>query len=106
MSEDKLTVTAVESGGKPHEIIKGLTSIVIPIYIYDYSLMHYTGHTIGSIREHTDREKTPYEIVIVDNGSPTTFPEPRMYKADKYVRNEQNEGVTKGWNKGIRISQG
>ena len=94
------------TNGKPHEIIKGLTSIIIPIFLRSYPLFHNTGNTIGSIREHTDPIKTPYEIVVVDDGSPIQLPDPSMYKADKYIKNPENEGVTKSWNKGIRISQG
>ena len=97
---------ATTSTGKPHEIIKGLTSIIIPMYLTSYPLFHNTGNTIGSVKEHTDAQKTPYEIVVVDDGSPIQLPEPTMYKAEKYTKNPENEGVTKSWNKGIRISQG
>lgn len=90
--------------GRPHEIQKGLTSIVIPIYNINSMLFHYTGNAIGSIREHSLKEL--YEIVIVDNGSPIKPPSPKSYYADKVIINEENEGVTKAWNKGIRISQG
>ena len=101
---DQIKVEATTtSGGKPHEIIKGLTSIIIPIYLKSYPLFHNTGNTIGSIREHTN---LPYEIVVVDDASPIQLPDPSMYKAEKYTRNPENEGVTKSWNKGIRISQG
>jgi len=102
---NEVTVTA-SSEGIPHEIKKGLVSIVIGTYINDYSLLHYTGHCIGSVREHTDPKKTPYEIVIVDDGSALTLPDPKMYKVDKYVRFEENKGLTKVWNTGIRVSQG
>ncbi len=103
---NEIKVEATTSTGKPHEIIKGLTSIIIPIYLRSYPLFHNTGNTIGSIREHTDVDKTPYEIIVVDDASPIQLPEPTMYKADKYTKNPENEGVTKSWNKGIRISQG
>lgn len=105
MNDETRTVTSTDNG-KPHEIIKGLTSIIIPVYLTDYSLFHYTGHCIGSVREHTNADKTPYEIIVVDNGSPLRHPDPSMYKADKYVRNEKNLGVTEAWNQGIRVSQG
>ena len=100
---NEIKVEATSTTGTPHKIIEGLTSIIIPIYLRSYPLFHNTGNTIGSIREHTD---TPYEIVVVDDGSPIQLPDPVMYKAEKYTRNPENEGVTKSWNKGIRISQG
>lgn len=99
------TVSAKEKG-RPHEIIEGLTSIVMPVYIYDYSLLHYTGNTIGSIHEHTNEDETPYEIVVVDNGSTIELKAPSEYNCDKYIRNEKNLGVSKAWNQGIRVSQG
>lgn len=102
MNEDTITVTSTDNG-KPHEIIKDMVSIIIPIYLTDYSLLHYTGNCIGSVREHTAAK---YEIVVVDNGSTLTLPDPQMYKADKYIQNESNIGVTKAWNQGIRMSQG
>lgn len=102
MEEQTQTITSTNSG-KPHEIIEGMVSIIIPIYLTDYSLLHYTGNCIGSVREHTAAK---YEIVVVDNGSPLNLQDPQMYKADKYIRNESNIGVTKAWNQGIRMSQG
>jgi GT2 family glycosyltransferase len=89
-----------------HKQVEGLTSIIIPIYNTDYSLFHYTGHCIGSVREHTDPALTPYEIIIVDNGSPCQPPSPNSYYADKVIKNKENLGVTKAWNQGIRASFG
>ena len=83
---------------------KGLVSIVIPAYLYDYSLFHYTGNCIGSIREHT--KPGDYEIIIIDNGSTIKHKEMADWKADKVIRNEKNMGVAYAWNQGIRVSQG
>jgi GT2 family glycosyltransferase len=94
----------VEIGGFPHEVKEGLTSIIIPVYMVNYSLFHYTGHCIGSVREHTEGQQ--YEIVIVDNGSPIKPPSENSYYADKVITNEANLGVTKAWNQGIRMSSG
>ena len=106
MNEDTQTIKATAGQGIPHTVIPGLTSIIMPIFNYDYSLVHYTGNALGSIKEHTNKETTPYEILLVDNGSPIKFDNPADYRVDKYIKNEENEGVTKAWNKGIRISQG
>src|SRR3990167_4329859 len=103
---ETVVVEAQEAtGGIPHEIIPGLTSIIIPIYNIDYSLMHYTGNCLGAVREHTDKTKTPYEIILVDNASPIKL-EPSMYPVEKVIVNEVNLGYAKAVNKGIRVSQG
>ena len=93
-------------GGFEHPTIPGKTSIIIPVYMNNYTLFHYTGNCIGSVREHTDKEKTPYELIIIDNGSPIKVPTPEAFYADKIVTHSENLGVTKAWNKGIRVSFG
>ena len=90
----------------PHPIIEGLTSIIMPVWINSYSLQHYTGNAIGSIHEHTDSTKTPYEIVLIDDASPIKFDKLVDYNVDKVVVNSENLGYTKSVNKGIRVSQG
>jgi GT2 family glycosyltransferase len=87
-----------------HKIIEGLVSIILPVHMNNYTLFHYTGNCIGSIREHTVRED--YELVIVDNGSTIKPPELESYYANKVIVNEENLGVTKAWNQGIRMSVG
>lgn len=89
-----------------HKTIPGLTSIILPVYLNNYSLFHYTGNCIGSVREHTDKEKTPYEIVIVDNGSSIKVPTLNTFYADKVITHTENLGVSVAWNKGIRVSFG
>lgn len=88
----------------PHEIKAGLTSVVLPVYMKDYSLFHYTGNCIGALREHTPEGS--YELVIVDNGSPIQPPELTSYYADRVIKNETNLGYTKAMNQGIRMSTG
>ena len=82
---------------------EGLTSIIILCHNNDYSLFHYTGNCIGSVREHT---KLPYEIILIDNGSALKHDRPEMYKAHKVILNEENKGVAKAWNQGIRVADG
>src|SRR3989304_6246180 len=84
-------------------LIPGLTSIIILCHNTDYSLFHYTGNCIGSIKEHTT---LPYEIILVDNGSPIKPDKLSNYNVDKVVVNEENKGVAYGWNQGIRVSSG
>src|SRR3990167_4175030 len=70
---------------------RGKTSIVIPAYLSDYALFHYTGNCIGSIREHTNKTQTPYEIILVLNGKDNiTFQNLSDTKADKVIENETN----------------
>jgi GT2 family glycosyltransferase len=82
---------------------EGLTSVIILCYNNDYSLFHYTGNCIGSVREHT---KLPYEIIVVDNGSGIKHDKPENYKANKVFLNKENKGVAAGWNQGIRAAEG
>jgi GT2 family glycosyltransferase len=83
-----------------------MVSIIVPIYNHSYPLWHYTGHCIGSVREHTDKDITPYELIVVDNGSPIKPGALSDYKADKVIVNGQNMGVAHAWNQAIRASRG
>lgn len=87
-----------------HTIVDGLTSIILPVYILNYTLFHYTGNCIGSVREHTS--EGDYELVVIDNGSPVKPPDENSYYAHRVIKNEKNLGVTKAWNQGIRMSIG
>jgi hypothetical protein len=101
--EQQEPVVDAESGFA-HEIVKGLTSIILPVYMKDYALFHYTGNCLGAVREHTP--EGIYEIVVVDNGSPLQPPTMDSYYAQRVVKSETNMGVTKAWNQGIRVSVG
>lgn len=96
------------TAGEPNmEVKSGMTSIIIPAYFMNYSLFHYTGHCIGSIREHTDREKTPYEIILIINGKTGIgFDNLEATHAEKVIPNEENKGYGKAMNQGMRISVG
>ena len=88
----------------PH--VPGMVSIIIAVYNVNYPLLHFTGHCIGSIKEHTNKETTSYEIILVDNASPIKLGKPNDYNVDKFIQNEQNLGVAHAWNQGIRVSSG
>lgn len=91
------------SDSSPHEgVIPGLTSIVVVAHMKSYPLFHMTGNALGSVKEHT---LLPFEIILVDNGSQIKM-EPEKFLVDKVIRNEDNVGVSKAWNQGIRVSQG
>lgn len=91
------------------EPVKGLTSIIMPVYWIHYPSWHFTGNAIGSIREHTDKLKTPYEIILVINGNKEAtikMEDLKLTYADKVITNDENFGYAKAVNQGIRISQG
>lgn len=97
-------VVASAPGKEPK---KGFTSIIIPAYLNSYSIFHYTGNCIGSVREHTDKEKTPYEIIFIINGATDIkFDNLQQTKAHKIIRNEENKGYATAVNQGIRVAQG
>jgi len=89
-------------GENPSEVT-GLTSIIILTNNINYSLFHYTGNCIGSVKEHTN---LPYEIILVDNGSTVKPGKLEDYNVDKVIVNEKNEGIAKAWNQAIRMSSG
>lgn len=79
-------------------------SICIPICNTDYAPAHYTGSAIGSIREHTNLD---YEIIIIDNNSTVELGGLIWQDiVDKYVKNDENLGVAKAWNQGIKMAKG
>jgi len=96
-----------EEPGIPHETIKGLTSIIMPVWFNSYPAFHYTGNAIGSIREHTDKLKTPYELIVVLQGDTgIKLSKLEDTKADKVIELKNNEGYSRAVNKGIRVAQG
>lgn len=89
---------------RKQEVVKGLTSIIIPAYFRNYPIFHQTGNCIGSIREHT---KEPYEIILVINGQTGIgFEDFGNTYADKIIQNEENKGYAYAVNQGIRASSG
>lgn len=93
----------IQEEGTPHQTIEGMTSIVIPVYMNNYQLFHLTGNCIGSVREHT---QDSYELIVVDNGSSIQPPNLQAYYADKVIKWDKNNGVSRAWNAGIRASFG
>lgn len=94
---------------KNHETLKGLTSIIIPSFFNSYSVFHYCGNLIGSILEHTDSGKTPYEIILIQNGNTGigfNSENARDSYVDKIVFNQDNLGFSKAVNQGIRCANG
>ena len=85
-------------------MIKGLTSIIIPVCNTDYAPAHYTGNYIGSIKYFT---KQPYELIVVDNASTVELGGLVWPKVvDLYIKLKKNTGYTGGMNKGIKVAKG
>lgn len=88
-------------------MIKGLTSICIGIRNTDYPIAHYTGNCIGSVRYFTDVSKTPYEIVVADNGSTCELAGWVWDKVvDKYYKEPEGKSCAWAWNKAISMAEG
>lgn len=112
--QNNIKIPAQKQEGRTLEVKKGFTSIIIPVYLNSYPVFHYTGHCIGSIREHTNRVKTPYEIIFVQNGSREEggvveeFNQPsyKQIHCEKFIANKKNLGYAKAVNQGIRIAEG
>jgi GT2 family glycosyltransferase len=105
--EEAVVVPVETEPLNPVETIPGFTSIIIPAYFLNYPLFHYTGHCIGSVREHTNKDKTPYEIILVVNGKTGIgFSNPEESKADKVIEIEKNVGYGSAMNRGIRAAKG
>jgi GT2 family glycosyltransferase len=93
--------------GKEKSMVKGLTSICLPIHNTDYPPAHYTGNCIGCIKYFTDKKKTPYEIIVIDQASPIELGGLKWQEVvDKYYKFKDNKGYTGGMNRGIEKSTG
>lgn len=89
------------------EPVKGFTSIILPAYFLNYPLFHETGHCIGSIQEHTDMVKTPYEIILVVNGKTGIgLSNPQESRCQKVIEIKENVGYGAAMNRGIRVAKG
>jgi GT2 family glycosyltransferase/ADP-heptose:LPS heptosyltransferase/2-polyprenyl-3-methyl-5-hydroxy-6-metoxy-1,4-benzoquinol methylase/Tfp pilus assembly protein PilF len=79
---------------------KPLVSIIIPVF----NQLHYTKIAIESIKRYTH---TPYEIIVVDNGSTDgTYEYLSSLGVIKVIRNPKNYGFPKAVNQGLSASSG
>ena len=74
------------------------TSVIIPCWIIDKTLLKFTERCVQSIRDTSD-----VELILVDNGS-ILGSEFLKSEADIYIRNQTNLGYTKAMNQGIVAS--
>ena len=80
-----------------------LVSIVIPAY----NQVAYTYACIRSIIEHTDPEKTPYEVILADDVSTDATAEIEKYIEGLVIsRAQENTGFLKNCNRAAALSRG
>src|ERR1700733_5530816 len=90
----------------PNQIRTTVATPTVSFVVPCYKLGHLLAECIGSIILQT---YTDWEVLIMDDCSPDNtaevaqlFQDPRV----KYVRNEENLGLVKNFNKGIDLSRG
>ena len=75
------------------------TTVILPCWVIDNTLLQFTMRCIESIRETSDAH-----IIIVDNGS--TLGKDYMWEnADTYVRNHENLGYVRAINQGMSLAR-
>ena len=74
------------------------TSVIIPCWITDNTLLHLTHRCLETVRE-----TSKVELIVVDNAS-TQGQHMMMEYADVYVRNTKNLGFTRAINQGVVLS--
>ncbi|GFN31004.1 glycosyltransferase family 2 protein [Paenibacillus xylaniclasticus] len=79
-----------------------LTSIIIP----SFNGLTLLQRLIDSIREHTDPKATPYEIIVVDNGSSDGTCQWCIDQRIPFVSLADNVGFPAACNQGLRIATG
>ncbi|MWC28658.1 glycosyltransferase family 2 protein [Paenibacillus sp. MMS18-CY102] len=81
---------------------KPMTSIIIPTY----NGLGLLQRLVQSIREHTNEADTPYELIIVDNGSLDGTAQWCIGQKLTFLSLGSNEGFPAACNKGLRIAAG
>lgn len=77
-------------------------SIIIPAWIIDGEILDLTKKCLHTLKEFTD---TPYELIVVDNGSFHPL-EILDENADIFIRNKENKGNGWAWTQGAKLATG
>lgn len=77
-------------------------SVIVLIYHRSQDLVGMTLNCLGSVFNAIDRNET--EIILVDNGSTVRHKWEDI--VDTYIRFNENKGISRGWNAGLRLSRG
>jgi len=80
---------------------KPIFSIVMLVCHKDKKILYTALNCLGSLRKHTNFNKT--ELIIVDNGSSERYSWDE--EADAYIRFKENRGIAPAWNAGLRIAR-
>ncbi|QHT62613.1 glycosyltransferase family 2 protein [Paenibacillus lycopersici] len=82
--------------------MNGVTSIIIPTY----NGLPLLQNAVAAIRLYTDPVQTPYEIIVVDNGSEDGTAAWCVREGVTCVSSAYNAGFPKACNKGMRAANG
>lgn len=82
--------------------MNGMTSIIIP----SYNGLSLLQTAVAAIRVYTDPVQTPYEIIVVDNGSSDGTPAWCIREGMTCVSVARNAGFPAACNKGMRAANG
>lgn len=75
----------------------------LSVVVLTWNNLPLTRRFVASVRSHT---KTPYELIIVDNGSARDSVDYGQEAADVFIRNETNRGFAVGMNQGLAVARG
>jgi GT2 family glycosyltransferase len=81
-------------------LIKPKYSVIVLIYHRTPELVQMARNCIASVKNSSQ----DYELIIVDNGSTQRYPWEN--ECDTYIRFNENKGISRGWNEGLRIARG
>ncbi|MFH0921106.1 MAG: glycosyltransferase [Fibrobacterota bacterium] len=87
---------------------RDVSALKTSIVMLTFNQLSYTRQCLESIRTNTD---TPFELILVDNGSTDGTPEwllseEKAGHIQKVILNGKNLGVAAGWNIGMRVATG
>ncbi|WP_308635571.1 glycosyltransferase family 2 protein [Paenibacillus silvisoli] len=82
--------------------IKGMTSIIIP----SYNGLPLLEDAVAAIRRYTDPQETPYELIVVDNGSTDGTCRWCVREGITCLSLAQNKGFPFACNRGLRAAVG
>jgi GT2 family glycosyltransferase len=77
-------------------------SIVVPVY----NQWEYTEACLRALAEHTDPERTPYEVILADDGSTDETAEAARAVANLRIATGENVGFLRNVNRGAALARG
>lgn len=77
-------------------------SVIILIYHRNQDLVDMAKECLSSVLASIDRKET--EVILVDNGSTVRWEWDKH--VDTYIRLNENKGISRGWNSGLKVARG